>query len=337
MKKIILVLFSVFLIVACGGDDPAPVPAAQGTLGGKCYPNNTCNDGLICQEGRNVCVKQDDSADSDSPVSDDDSGDSQKNDNDPSDDADSASADDAECGNGTKETGELCEKGEYVNCSTVSSEYSSGFALCNDFCNGWKTDECETSGNGVQPLATFPARTHELTYLYNGQDAFNGMANQEDELWTAALFNASIDVNGSAYSIPNPQANVHWLAAYYDSAALYFYQSSFLCDENMSCQDATPGLVLGADLSSLSAGKELSIGISDKHKVNMLIMDVMNGADCVMLVGYGTLTVDSVKIAVGSAGKFGFTTSKTEIYLPVATPEGDMSAEIEGAGLKICK
>ena len=66
-------------------------------------------------------------------------------------------------------------------------------------------------------------------------------------------------------------------------------------------------------------------------------MDVMNDADCVMLVGYGTLTVDSVKIAAGSAGNFKFTTSKIGLYLPGATPEGDMSAEIENAGLKICK
>ena len=346
MKKIIFLLFAVLFIVSCGDDPESGIVAAQGELNGACYPNKTCNDNLMCSEEKNICIKDPsiDGNDSENQLPDTDSGDTQTSDGEPSDGGDSAPDNDseengeAECGNGTKETGELCEKGEYVKCSEADSKYSnSNFALCNDFCNGWNTDNCDIPGSSTQPLASFPARTHELTYLYNGSDAFDGMENQEDELWTAALFNAAIDVNGSTYSIPNPQANVHWLAAYYDSAALYFYQSSFLCDENMNCQYATPGVVLGADLSSLSAGKELSIGISDEHKANMLIMDVMNDADCVMLVGYGTLTVDSVKIAAGSAGKFGFTTSKIGIYLPVATPEGDMSAEIENAGLKICK
>lgn len=347
MKKIILVLFSVFLIASCG-DDPEPENIAlTGELNGACYPNNTCNDDLVCSE-QHICVEKSDSGDSgDSSDSGDDtdSGNTSAADSgdtsDPDDNTDSGSENTGpECGNKIKEEDELCEKGEYVKCSEADSRYSdSNFALCNDFCNGWNTDKCEISGSSTQPLASFPARTHELTYLYNGSDAFDGMENQEDELWKAALFNASIDVNGSTYSIPNPQANVHWLAAYYDSSVLYFYQSSFLCDENMNCQNATPGVVLGADLSSLSAGKELSIGISDEHKVNMLIMDVMNEADCVMLVGYGTLTVNSVKIAAGSAGHFKFTTSEIGLYLPGATPEGDMSAEIENenSGLKICK
>ena len=71
----------------------------------------------------------------------------------------------------------------------------------------------------------------------------------------------------------------------------------------------------------------------------MLIEDVMgeDDEDCVMLVGYGTLTVDSANIAAGEAGNFSFTTSKIGLYLPVSTPEGDVSGEIESAGFKICK
>lgn len=329
MKKIFLVLFSFFLIVSCGDDPAFGTGAVQGTLNGECYPNKTCNEGLDCSE-ENICVKEGDSTDSGSITDPDDSTDS-GNENKK-----------AECGNGIKEEGELCEEGEYVTCSKVDEKYSSSnFATCRS-CSSWNTDECEEAQQqqGAQPLASFPARTHELTYLYNGVDDFEGMANQEDELWKSALFNASITMSGETYSIPNPQANVHWIAAYYDSSVLTFYQNSFYCDDEMNCKFATPAVIFGAALSDLKAGKELSIGIADKNQVNMLIEDVMTAdpeQDCVMLVGYGTLTVDSVNIAAGNAGNFKFTTSKIGLYLPVATPEGDMTGELETAGFTICK
>jgi len=189
----------------------------------------------------------------------------------------------------------------------------------------------------LEPLASFPAVTFELDYLYNGLNAYEAADNQLHELWNAALFNASITMNGETYSIPNPQANTHWIAAYYDSSALSFYQHSYACDDSMNCQYATPAVLFGAALSALKAGNELSIGISDDNQVNMLIMDVMNDIDCVMLVGYGTLTVDSVNISAGEAGNFKFTTSKIGLYLPAATPEGDMTGELETAGFTICK
>ena len=144
-------------------------------------------------------------------------------------------------------------------------------------------------------------------------------------------------MEGGTYSIPHPQANTHWIAAYYDSSVLTFYQNSYACDDSMDCQYATPAVLFGAALSALKAGKELSIGISDDNEVNMLIEDFMNDKDCVMLVGYGTLKVDSVNISAGSAGNFNFTTSKIGLYLPGATPEGDMTGELEAAGFTICK
>ncbi|MBR6422086.1 hypothetical protein IKS86_05190 [bacterium] len=348
MNKIFLILFALLMMGSCGGDAPE-ADAAQGSLGGICYPNKTCDDGLECSEDGNICVKKDSNGDIDNPTdpanndSDADSGDSENSsDNDSSDsvsDNDPAE-NEAGCGNGVKEAGEVCEKGEYVTCSEVNSEYSaSNFATCNDYCNGWNTANCENSQEGAQPLASFPARTHELTYLYNGLTAFEEMANQEDELWKSALFNASVTMSGETYSIPNPLANVHWIAAYYDSDVLSFYQNSYACDDSMNCQYATPAVMFGAALSALKAGKELSIGISDENQVNMLIEDVMTNSeqDCVMLVGYGTLKVDSINISSGSAGNFKFTTSKIGLYLPAATPEGDVTNELENAGFTICK
>lgn len=352
MKKIFLILFALLLMVSCSGDDPE-AEAAQGSLGGICYPNKTCNDDLDCSEN-NICVKNGDhditdsghdadTSDTSDSGSDDDSAETSDTENtdssDSAPDGDSTESE-AQCGNGVKESGEVCEKGEYVDCSTLNGEFSSGFALCNDYCNGWNTDECESSQSGVQPLASFPAVNFELDYLYNGLSAYEAADNQVHELWTTALFDASIIMDGGTYSIPNPQANVHWIAAYYDSSVLTFYQNSYLCDEEMNCQFATPSVIFGSAVSAMKAGKELSIGISDDNQVNMLIEDVMTTnpeQDCVMLVGYGTLKVDSVNISAGEAGNFKFTTSKIGLYLPGSTPEGNMTNELEAAGFTICK
>ena len=342
MKKTIIILFALFLLISCGGDDPE---LDQGSLGGKCYPNGTCNDDLECSED-GLYVKIDDSGDTQDssdttdPAADNDPSDSGDSapDNDPADsDADTEPSGelDGECGNGVVDDGEVCEKGETKPCSEIDSSYKSGDVECNDSCGGWITVNCVSSE--LEPLASFSAKTYKLEYLYDSLDAYEAGDNQLHELWQEALFNASITMNGETYSIPHPQANTHWIAAYYDSTALYFYQNSFYCDDEMNCQYATPAVMFGAALSDLSAGKELSIGISDKHKVNMLIEDIMNDEDCVMLVGYGTLKVDSAKIAAGDAGNFSFTTSKIGLYLPVSTPEGDMSSELESAGFKICK
>ena len=346
MKKTIILVFVLFLIVSCGDDPEAE--AETGTLGGNCYPNGTCNAGLDCSE-ENICIKtavtDDDTehGDAGDTASDNDPADSGEDrpDGDPSDtasDDEPSENPDAECGNGKKEQGEICEKGDYENCSKVDEKYdASNVAICNDTCNGWNTDACVVASGGVQPLATFPAVTHELDYLYNGLSAYEEADNQLHELWPDPLFHAAITMNGETYSIPHPQANVHWIAAYYESSVLNFYQNSYLCDEEMNCQFATPSVIFGAAVSALKAGKELSIGISDDNEVNMLIEDVMNDEDCVMLVGYGTLKVDSANISAGDAGNFKFTTSKIGLYLPAATPEGNMTEEIETAGFKICK
>ncbi len=49
MTRPFIVLAFVFLsmVVGCGGSDEG----AQGELNGPCYPNDTCNAGLICESG----------------------------------------------------------------------------------------------------------------------------------------------------------------------------------------------------------------------------------------------------------------------------------------------
>jgi len=51
----------------------------------------------------------------------------------------------AVCGNGTTETGEICD-GNSVECTTLSSDYVSGTAVCNSSCNGYDEANCEEDG-----------------------------------------------------------------------------------------------------------------------------------------------------------------------------------------------
>jgi hypothetical protein len=60
MKKI-LAIFALFcasiFAVSCGGGSSKIFTASIGELGGKCYANNTCDRGLICDVDNNVCVE----------------------------------------------------------------------------------------------------------------------------------------------------------------------------------------------------------------------------------------------------------------------------------------
>lgn len=68
MKKIcfVLALFCAFFLVSCGGDSTqkaneqgGKTPVGNiGELNGECYPNNTCNKGLICDTENNLCVEE---------------------------------------------------------------------------------------------------------------------------------------------------------------------------------------------------------------------------------------------------------------------------------------
>ena len=353
MKKFFFILLAIFLFVSCGGDDPEPeYSAVQGTLNGTCYPNKTCNEGLDCSD-ENICIKTGDLADSgdltdsDSGTNTTDSSDSSP-DNDSSDTSDSENSDssdsvsdndpaenEAECGNGTKEAGEVCEKGEYVKCETVSSEFVSNFALCNETCNGWNTEKCEKASSNVQPIFTLAPVTYDLNYLYNGTNAFKEGANQENEIKSDAPFKGKLTLSSgeTVYEIPNPYATMHWMSAFYESGVLMFNQTSFDDDGTI----ATPLVNIAAATSVLKQGSELPMGISNDYSVNFWIEDFYNNQDCVLLVGYGTLKVDSVNISAGSAGNFKFTTSEIGLYNVTATPEGDVTNELEKAGFTICK
>ena len=50
------VLTAMVSMISCGGDNKSK--NATGTLGGECYGNKSCNDGLICDEENNTCVER---------------------------------------------------------------------------------------------------------------------------------------------------------------------------------------------------------------------------------------------------------------------------------------
>jgi uncharacterized protein (TIGR02145 family) len=171
MKKIfaVLALFTLFFAVSCGSSgnkenkddtdtgetvtdedsgtaDSEPADTTpeqpdnedpgrkQGELYGECYPNATCNKGLVCDEENNICIKDPDSGDdADSDVSDStpDNGDStpeQLDDADSADDADTSdTTDDADSADDTDsadsqpdEDDDSAEPEE--NCKTVDAK-----------------------------------------------------------------------------------------------------------------------------------------------------------------------------------------------------------------------
>jgi hypothetical protein len=238
----------------------------------------------------------------------------------------------AECGNGVVETGEICDKNT-IACKDLDASFTGGDATCQEGCRGWNVDSCE-GGNTATPLAEMPAATFKVEYLYNGVADFNIGANQDNELWNAPLFSASIPLTTGSYTIPHYLADAHWLTGFFDSQSIQFVQQSYVFDTG---QLTLPYIVMGAGISDAVAGAELSIGIKNENEVNFIVQDMMNDVDCIILVGYGTLTVNTINLTPGPAGEFSFTTSKIGLYLPAQTPEGDMTSEIESSGFTICK
>ncbi|MBQ4437310.1 hypothetical protein II898_00360 [bacterium] len=69
MKKILAcfaVIAAMFLMISCGGDSSKLVNGDDesvsnfGKLGQECYPNETCDKGLICDTEKNICVEDPD-------------------------------------------------------------------------------------------------------------------------------------------------------------------------------------------------------------------------------------------------------------------------------------
>ena len=62
MKKFLIVLAvfcALIFVVGCGGDSKHDNDSVTnfGKLGYECYPNKTCDEGLICDTGNNVCIE----------------------------------------------------------------------------------------------------------------------------------------------------------------------------------------------------------------------------------------------------------------------------------------
>lgn len=244
--------------------------------------------------------------------------------------------DSQECGNGKVETGETCDKNS-VQCSTLDTNFESGMAVCKESCTGWDTTNCIAKPEEAVPLASIPAKTFTVDYLYSSSTDLSNGANQSNELYSQALFTASIALTNGTYYIPHNEANVHWLAGFYDSTTVQFVQQSYYVPDEYTSSFTLPYVVMGASIADAKAGAELSIGIKNENEVNFIVVDMMNEEECIILVGYGTLTVDSISLSSGVAGDFSFTTSKIDLYLPTKTPEGSVVTDIQSSGFTVCQ
>ena len=63
MKRIMIttIIFT-FFVIACGDGSKNDTPK-RGELGGICYPNETCNEGFICDTESNTCINEPDDID----------------------------------------------------------------------------------------------------------------------------------------------------------------------------------------------------------------------------------------------------------------------------------
>ena len=81
MKKIFVcfaVLAAMALMISCGGNSSSGGSSVSnfGKLGGECYPNETCDEGLLCDTRENLCIE-----DPENPIHDSDTSSEQTNDN----------------------------------------------------------------------------------------------------------------------------------------------------------------------------------------------------------------------------------------------------------------
>ncbi|MBO7126151.1 hypothetical protein J6W78_01240, partial [bacterium] len=77
MKRLLvfLAMLSLVFMFGCGDGGSDNNGKKQGELYGSCYPNKTCNEGLVCDEENDVCLPGDDSDIPDTAVTDGDTSD----------------------------------------------------------------------------------------------------------------------------------------------------------------------------------------------------------------------------------------------------------------------
>ena len=85
MKRLLvfLAMLGLVFMVSCGDGNGGNSGKKQGELYGACYPNKTCNEGLVCDEENDVCLPENGDEDSDADtsdteVSDEDTGDTEE-------------------------------------------------------------------------------------------------------------------------------------------------------------------------------------------------------------------------------------------------------------------
>ncbi len=97
----------------------------QGELYGECYPNATCNKGLVCDEENNICIKDPAGSDSDETVDDTDSAPEQPDNADSDSDSDSSdsTADDADTSDSQPDEDADADSGEQDEpCRTIDGK-----------------------------------------------------------------------------------------------------------------------------------------------------------------------------------------------------------------------
>lgn len=159
MKKIciVMVLFYAFFMISCGDDsankfnnnsDGGDSATSMGKLGNECYPNETCNKGLICDVENNVCVE-----DPENPIDDLDNNPSEPI-NDNPDTASEQNDDNADSGNPCDSN--PCEniKNSTGICTNNGENYSCG---CNTNYE-WNGSSC-SAGTKQAPCEPKPANT----------------------------------------------------------------------------------------------------------------------------------------------------------------------------------
>ncbi len=124
MKRILFVtIVLTFSLIACGSGSKNETPK-RGELGGICYPNETCNEGFVCDTENNICIDAPDDTDT-TPIDDTDlTDDTDTNSNDDVNQTDDADiTDDSDTTDYTDPATLECEIDESFETSSFSEYY----------------------------------------------------------------------------------------------------------------------------------------------------------------------------------------------------------------------